>query len=270
MNKKILIFAPHEDDEVLQTAGIIRQAVTQGGTVYVCLVTNGEYEDERLAAVRIGESTEVLGMLGVPPEQIIKFGFADTGMPYEQSFLMQLLRDESGRVLPSRFGRTESWVPEGFSDYRMIRDGTHSPYTREGVLRDFTDLIAELRPDEIYTTAPGDYHGDHAACPAFVELAVERVRQDDSAYLPRRYHCMIHTADEAAWPLRTEGAFTKPPDCDALGLDWEARQTRPLPEGFTAADKRALIERYASQDPSAYGDYLLAFAKTDEIVFPVS
>ena len=35
MNKKILIFAPHEDDEVLQTAGIIRQAVTQGGTVSV-------------------------------------------------------------------------------------------------------------------------------------------------------------------------------------------------------------------------------------------
>lgn len=264
MKRKILVFAPHADDEVLLCAGILRQTVMEGGEAYVCLVTNGEYEGEELAGIRAAETEAALQTLGIPPDHLVLLGYADTGMPYEKSFLMRLLYDEENICLPSCYGKTASWAPAGRTEFRMLRDGRHSPYTREGVLQDFTDLIAALQPDEIYVTAACDLHGDHAACAGFVDAALDRLADTGT----RVYHFLIHTHDEAAWPQRTGLVFTCPEDCEALGLDWQGRVVRPLPAGFTAADKRALIESYRSQEPSAYGDYLLAFAKEEEIVFP--
>lgn len=263
--KKILVFAPHADDEVLLCAGILRQTVSEGGEAYVCLVTNGEYEGESLAGIRAGETQTALQKLGISPDHLVLLGYADTGMPYEKSFLMRLLREEGDACLPSCYGKTETWAPSGRTEFRMIRDGTHSPYTKEGVLQDFTDLIAAIQPEEIYVTAACDLHGDHAACAGFVDAALKRLADRDT----RVYQFLIHTHDETVWPQRTGAVFTCPPDCEALGLDWQGRDVRPLPPGFTAADKRALIEGYRSQEPSAYGDYLLAFAKEEEIVFRV-
>ena len=86
-SRRILLLAPHQDDECLQTAGIIYQAAHSGAHVSVCFATNGEYASEADAAVRTAESRSVLAALGVPAEQIYFLGYPDTGMPYEESFL---------------------------------------------------------------------------------------------------------------------------------------------------------------------------------------
>ena len=50
-SRRILLLAPHQDDECLQTAGIIYQAAHSGAHVSVCFATNGEYVSEADAAV---------------------------------------------------------------------------------------------------------------------------------------------------------------------------------------------------------------------------
>lgn len=40
--KKILVIAPHADDEILGVGGTIARNVTEGNEVYVCVVTHGE------------------------------------------------------------------------------------------------------------------------------------------------------------------------------------------------------------------------------------
>ena len=37
-----MLFCPHEDDELLMTAGVVHRAVQNGDGVYVNIVTNGE------------------------------------------------------------------------------------------------------------------------------------------------------------------------------------------------------------------------------------
>ena len=42
---RVLVIAPHEDDEALGGAGLMSRAVANGAEVYVCLLTNGEGEE---------------------------------------------------------------------------------------------------------------------------------------------------------------------------------------------------------------------------------
>ena len=142
---------PHQDDECLQTAGIIYQAAHSGAHVSVCFATNGEYASEADAAVRTAESRSVLAALGVPAEQIYFLGYPDTGMPYEESFLRRLY--DGCRVSASRWGRTETWRPDG-QDFHFMRSGCHSTYTAASVLRDLSDVLALVNPDTVYVTAP--------------------------------------------------------------------------------------------------------------------
>ncbi len=255
--KRILVLAPHQDDECLQTAGVIRAAVMAGDSVSVCFATNGEYAGEQDAAVRAAESRIVLAELGVPADQVFSLGYPDTGMSYGESFLRQLYDGRTG--LRSRWGRTETWTPEG-RDFRFLRSGQHGPYTAEGVRRDLRDLLGLLRPDEVYVSTPGDCHGDHDALGRF---AAEAVRV--APWRPALCYYLIHGDETDRWPSREDGAFSGPIP-DGLRIPGEMERRR-LPAGFSAEDKRRLIERYVSQDPAAYGGYLLAFAKEDELLF---
>jgi hypothetical protein len=64
---KVLIFAPHEDDETLGCAGLIQQALDAGADVKLVLMTNGEYPE--LSVVLFEET------LKTGPEQFIRLGY---------------------------------------------------------------------------------------------------------------------------------------------------------------------------------------------------
>ena len=253
--KHILVLAPHPDDECLQTAGVIRSAVMAGDTVSVCFATNGDYDGEQVAAARVAESRQVLARLGGLAEQTYFLGYPDTGMPYRESFLWRLYEGETG--LRSRWRRQETWTPEG-RDFSFLRSGCHSPYTAESFRRDLGELLALLAPQEVYVSAPGDCHGDHDALGRFTAEAVKALRRR-----PKLYYYLVHADEENRWPNRSGPLFSRPDVEGRIGK----MERRPLPRGFSAGDKAALINLYASQSPAAYGGYLLSFAKEDELLF---
>lgn len=263
--KTILILSAHQDDECLQTAGVIRSAVLAGDRVFACFATNGEYEAECDAAVRAEESRLVLQKLGVSPERIWFLGYADTGMPYADSFLQRLYRG-SNPLVPSRWGRRETWTPDG-SDYRYLRSGVHGAYTAGSFRRDLYEVLAQTLPDEIYTTAPGDRHGDHDALGRFTAEAAAALAGAEAGWKPKLCYYLIHADETNAWPDRRAEAFCEPGGLDETPLGRCRAEHRPLPIGFSSGDKRALIDLYRSQKPEAYGGYLTAFAKREELLF---
>jgi len=111
-------------------------------------------------------------------------GYPDTGMPYEESFLRRLY--DGCRVSASRWGRTETWRPDG-QDFHFMRSGCHSTYTAASVLRDLSDVLALVNPDTVYVTAPGDCHGDHDALGRFTTQAVAAMENP-----PALYYYLIH------------------------------------------------------------------------------
>ena len=85
----IMVLVPHEDDEVLMCAGIMEKAVRQGVELTVVMATNGDYgsSDGADGRARLRETLAGLKVLGVPGDRAVFLGYADTGMPEEDSFL---------------------------------------------------------------------------------------------------------------------------------------------------------------------------------------
>ena len=75
-NKKILILAPHPDDEINIAGSVIHNFASKGAEVFVLYSTNGDYEWP--AEIRFGEAIDSLRILGVKKTNIIFLGYGDT------------------------------------------------------------------------------------------------------------------------------------------------------------------------------------------------
>lgn len=65
--KKILVIAPHADDEILGVGGTMARNIAEGNQVFVCIVTHGEkplFSDEVVAKIR-NETKAAHELLGI-------------------------------------------------------------------------------------------------------------------------------------------------------------------------------------------------------------
>lgn len=73
--KKILVFAPHADDEVLGVGGVIAKNIAEGNEVYVCIVTHGEeplFSKEIVEKLR-GETLAAHEFLGIKKTYFLEY-----------------------------------------------------------------------------------------------------------------------------------------------------------------------------------------------------
>lgn len=83
---KVLIFAPHPDDEIIGLGGSIQIALEQGEEVYIVFFTDGENSEaspdkELIKFNRITLSEKVLNTLKIPISQIYRLHLCDGGIP---------------------------------------------------------------------------------------------------------------------------------------------------------------------------------------------
>ena len=85
VGERIVIVAPHPDDEVLAAGGLMRWATASGREVVIVAVTDGEASHPasnrvsrgELRARRAGERREALARLGHPDTEVVRFGIDD-------------------------------------------------------------------------------------------------------------------------------------------------------------------------------------------------
>lgn len=95
--QRLLVIAPHCDDETLGAAGLMRQAREAGADVHVVVISNGdgfrvgvqrEYKTLRVAPAdyikyayhRQGESRAAMQVLGIPADHVAFLGYPDRGL----------------------------------------------------------------------------------------------------------------------------------------------------------------------------------------------
>ena len=84
--KKVMIFVPHEDDDVLLMGGVLEQYVKHNSDVYVVFAENGDsgvskssYKiGKELGQARAKEAVRTLTSYGIPEKNIIFLGFGST------------------------------------------------------------------------------------------------------------------------------------------------------------------------------------------------
>ncbi len=112
---RMVVVAPHPDDEILGCGGLLHHAAGQGIDVSVVAVTDGEacypgepwWTPERLRSARRAELAAALGELGIPVGSIFHLGIADGAVSaHEQGlegWLQQYLQPRDLVLAPWRF-----------------------------------------------------------------------------------------------------------------------------------------------------------------------
>jgi LmbE family N-acetylglucosaminyl deacetylase len=204
---RLLVVAPHPDDEVLSAGGLIHRVHAVNGAVHIVYLTDGDGFPEGVRAeegrenvkpsdfrdygsTRKDEARDALQRLGVPRGALTFLGFPDGRL---------------GRLL------TSYW-----SDRRPPYT---SPYTRrdrpkksevidadvkfrgEDLTEELARVIGEFKPTLVLTPRQGDQHVDHCAAWFFTVDALSAVERASPDIRPELMTYIVHID---GWPF-TEG-----------------------------------------------------------------
>lgn len=254
-DERILVVAPHPDDEVLGCGGLIQQARSRGAEVYVVLMTNGDASElallfgERelslkpaayiaLGKTRQQETLTALGSLGLRPEWVHFLGYPNNGLVP----LWQFEHWSRARPYQSKTTKMTS------SPYALTVT-PKAPYCGSAVFTDLVALLREIRPTEIYVSHPRDTHADHWATAAFVSYALAAIAADPSQQWvekTRLYGYLVHWPHFPTPRKANPRLALNPP----AGLVQNGEQWVELPLLSTEAERKIkAVKMYRSQSP---------------------
>ncbi len=196
-HRRLLVLAPHCDDETLGAAGLIQAALRIGIQVQVVIATNGDgylfatMEEFRQAFPRpqdfinMGErrreeSLSAMSVLGLSSDAVIFLGYPDRGLS-----AMWWSNWENERPYRSPYSQRDH------NPYTHTRQ-PGAPYSGQSLLRDLIGILSEFQPDLIVLPHPLDEHPDHRALSAFTFLAVELTHADNPDYDPTLLGYLVH------------------------------------------------------------------------------
>ena len=265
-SERVLIFAPHPDDETLSCGGAIQKSLSEGKIVKVVFVTSGDsfgndYEMTGLSedlprGVELGylrqkEALEATAILGLEKENVIFLGYPDRGM--EKMWWMYRSDDQAYR---SPYTKTDK--SPYLSGYTLS-----APYYGEQVIQDIQSILEVFHPQIIYLPHPSDLHSDHWATYNFVKEALERLRQKGSDWIDdaKVYLYLVHFGRikwPPLWGYTPHLRFT-PPSQLMFTHQWVGFEL----DETEIANKKKALDQYRSQQ--AVREFLLAFVKANEV-----
>lgn len=196
---RILILAPHPDDEINVAGDMILNLSAAKAEIFVAYSTNGDFDIS--ADIRAKEAVESLKILGVPAEKIIFLGYGDT---FNNKGNPHIFFAESPTISPA--GHKRTYAPKNFIDYAKKTFGKHSFYTKNNFKRDLKSLILELRANIIFCV-DFDSHADHRTLSVLFEEVLGEILSENSNYRPEVYKKFAYST-----------AFTAAPDFYSTNL----------------------------------------------------
>jgi LmbE family N-acetylglucosaminyl deacetylase len=288
-DETVLIVAPHEDDEVLMVTGAIEDALQQGATVKVAILTDGAGHGDY--DVRAAESLNALAILGLAYDFIdwtssdihfLGYGDATLGAIAEMAAeappsLGREERRPTGRAYRTSAIRESlttrpAAAPRPFSTITPAWKGKRETTIGRPLVGDLLHIIETDHPDRVFIPLVYDAHPDHEAAGKLTVMALRMARISDPGYAPTIYQYLVHQGDDDTWPNRNwgpvstglpcseqcyRGAFLIPHRSHLLRLHRIERM--PL-SSATQELKFLAISEY----PTQAGGYLSSFIKNEE------
>ncbi|MBU0502804.1 MAG: PIG-L family deacetylase [Candidatus Omnitrophota bacterium] len=261
---RVIVFAPHPDDESIGTAGVIQEALSKGAKVKVVCFTNGDnnelafivYEKRltfkkneflHMGRVRSRETIGAMASLGLKREDIIFLGYPDWGT-------MEILTKYWGDTKPfkSMLTRVDK---VSYEDALSVG----APYTGESIVKDIKNIILDFKPNKIFVSHPGDANRDHQALYLFLRIVLWDLNSHNLHVNPQVFPYIIHVV---GWPkprgFHPEMELVPPPKLE--DAPWQDYSLTPQ----EIENKHKAISSYQSQieyNPP----YLFTFCRKKEL-----
>lgn len=256
---RVLIVAPHPDDEVLACAGSILAARRAGAEVFVIWVTSGDAfewdevllsrhpvvnkkEMAMLGLRRMAEAREAVTGLGIPRTNCFFLGYPDGG-------ILALWKENYTKVYTSKYTGAKA-VP--YQD--CVTYGAE--YTGRSLEKNLKNLVTKVSPTVVLAPSPYERHRDHRA----VSFFVTRVLQATRVHARLEFY-MVHGGAE--WPI-PKGWHTNlplPPPPRGKHEEW-----RRVDLGEEDVQRKVEAIRAYKSQMDALGRFMAAFARTNELL----
>ena len=182
--KKVMVFVPHEDDDVLLMGGVIEQYVKNNSEVYVVFEQTGDSGTsentsdarKKFGQTRANEALKVLTSYGIPEKNIIFLGYGSTVSRYHPH--LYNMKDEPDQVVKSVSGIDYTYATD---DHPAYRDG--EKITRNNLFNDYESIILGYKPDVIFCVDYDDHPG-HRAVSLMFESVMGKILKQQDLYRP--------------------------------------------------------------------------------------
>ncbi len=267
---RLLVIAPHPDDDVLGAGGLIRRVVAAGGSVRVVWVTSGDgfpegvetaegisprvahltpRDYETYGRLREQEARAALDALGVRARALTFLGFPDEGLcELASTFLSAKTKafksPYTGRISPP-------------STEQVIRGARYRGYD---LRRELERVIVSFGPTLVAAPHPEDQHPDHCSTHIFLREAIDDLAREGRVR-PRVLHYLIHYGQWPTRPADVSGDMILPPkEFPPIEGRWVNLALTPDEIGA----KRVALLLYHSQ-VLVIDRLLLSFARSNEL-----
>jgi LmbE family N-acetylglucosaminyl deacetylase len=261
---RLLILAPHPDDETLAAGGLVQEALGLDLPVRVCFFTMGDNNEiaflftrkhpvlmpgsvRSTGPLRQREAVAAATQLGLATNDLVFLGYPDYG----------------SLVIWNRHWRT---VPPFRS---MLTRATAVPYAKaltpgsayagEDILDDLEEVIRDFRPTLVVVSHPADHNVDHRALYLYARVALWELEAEGIAAaifaVPGHF---THWPEPRTYQPQSP---TAPPDFLDGQTDWIEFVLAP----FQTTNKLAALRRHHSQYLHASA-YLDSFIRKNELL----
>jgi len=261
-NDRILVLAPHPDDEVLGAGGVIQQAVAGHLPIRVVFLTYGDSNQwsfllyrkhpvvfpgavETMGLVRHDEAINASRILGVGAQNLIFLGYPDFG-----TLNIWYYHWNQRPAYRSIMTRVTAVPYKG-----AFRPG--ASYKGEEIVTDLRAILRDFKPTKIFVSHPADHNGDHLALYLYLRVALWDEGMEGKVQL---YPYLIHYL---TWP-KPKGfhpeKYLTPPDALANDENWVQYHLTPT----QIITKEKALQAHKTQYFSS-PRYLLSFVKFNEL-----
>ncbi len=174
---KVLILAPHQDDELILCGSFLKKMADEND-VYIVFTTNGDYE-EKVRYIRLEESLKIADLYGISRDNFVFLGYAN-----EYKLDGPHIYDaESDEIVYSQYGNCYTYGLSDHPEYCYLKTGEHHLYTRENFKNDLKNVLQDILPDLIFVTDV-EIHPDHKANSLFFDEVMGELLKERDDFTP--------------------------------------------------------------------------------------
>ncbi|MFH1768571.1 MAG: PIG-L family deacetylase [Candidatus Omnitrophota bacterium] len=261
-NDRILILAPHPDDEVLGCGGVIQRAEKLNLPLKIVFLTYGDNNQwsfivyrkrpvimpkavQKMGLFRHDEAVDAARALGLSPDNLTFLGYPDFRT-------LEIWYSHWGSQPPARSMLTDVRAVPYENAYRP-----GAPYKADEILKDIKALMREFKPTRIFVSHPLDHNPDHRSLYLFTRIALWDLEKEVTAKV---YPYLIHFKK---WPQPygyLPGNPLTPPALLAEKISWD---NLSLNQEEIIANYNAIKKHRSQYNSSA--KYLLSFIRHNEL-----
>jgi glucosamine-6-phosphate deaminase len=188
--KRVLIFSPHPDDDIISMGGTFMRLQQQGHEVHVAYQTSGNIavaDDEALRFARfVVDYNDKFGIKSAEAERVYNKSFTFLENKKSSEIDIPEVRDLKGLIRKGEARSTSNFV--GLSDNQI--HFMELPFYETGTIKKkplgaidiqmTKDLIEKIKPHQIYAAGDlADPHGTHKICLDAVFESVKQLKHQD-------------------------------------------------------------------------------------------